>query len=93
MVRYKLRFTWLIDRAGRLSVRKLEIVIHEQMDHDLLDLVGGEEAARTSMPAVTKGHVLQVTRGPLQTPGGGEIFRRAAEIGKAKAIKDLGVGE
>lgn len=93
MIWYNLRFNRQIHRAALLSIYKSEIILHKQMYHDLLDLVGGEEASWTSMPAVTKRHILQVASRPLQTPDNGRIGRRGAEISKPKSIKDFWIGE
>lgn len=52
--------TW---RSLRLTIRELEVVVLQKMNHDRLDLCGSKKATRARMAAVSKGHAGRVRSG------------------------------
>lgn len=63
VVRQILRFDLQALRSSRLALGKLKIVIHQQIDHDGLDVSRCKETARTSVPAIAESHARRVRRG------------------------------
>ena len=68
-------------------VLEFNIVLHQQVNHDQLDLIARKKSAGTCVPAVPKCHAFQVAGCPLDTPFNHWITRFLAYLSKPKGIK------
>ena len=66
MVWYHLRLYLYVLRSGLDVFPELELIVLEQVNHDLLDLKSCKCSAGTCMPTIPEGHIRKVTGSPLR---------------------------
>ncbi len=73
MIGQKLRLRRKAFWPHRHAVGELEGVVHQQVHHYHLDLIAGEVAPGARVPAIAKGHGVEVRRRILKASQAGRI--------------------
>lgn len=93
MIRNQLRLKCHVSRPLLPRILKFDVIFHQQLNHNQLDLVPREETAGTCVPAIPKRHTFQIASRPLDAAFDHWIAGRLAYFRKAKCIKFSGVRE
>lgn len=74
-----------------LAILELDVVVHDEVGENDLDLVSGKEAARASVLSEAKVDV--VVANAAELPAVRRLFRLIPHLPEAKAVECFGVGE